>query len=567
MIAKLAHAPQWLIDFCGKPGKRTSKSDVKAAEVNMDLATTRAIDYLESAPLAIEGAGGDSVAFRVAAVCMDFGCSPDLTAELMMDHWNDRCSPPWAPDELQSKVNNAARYRQHAIGESAPETEFDDISEEVENSHPILKLNDDHAFVLAGNAHHILWETKDADGHYMLRHLAEGSFHKAHAARTMIVDKKSKRLTDLWMISKRRRSYRGLCFRPGNNAPEDWYNLWKGFSVDPAATEPTGSCKKALDAFFDHALQNVCRGDHALFTWLMGYFAHMFQLPQEKPLVSLVFRGGKGVGKNALIERVGALLGHHFMVTSNRRYLIGNFNGHMENLLMFVLDEAFWSGDKAAEGQLKDLITGKHHVIEHKGQEPYRVENLTRCAIIGNETWLVPATADERRFAVLDVGAGRKQDRNFFLNMRLGMEAGGYAHLLKYFLDFDLSMVDVNQAPATEALLDQKLASIEPIQRWWFDCLRQERIAGSDFGGQWPEEISVLDARAAFRRYCKDSNMRAWTPDERTFGLELKALSKGIITRRRQTRGGEREYYYILQPVEALRVAFAEFIGHDVDWG
>jgi hypothetical protein len=47
---------------------------------------------------------------------------------------------------------------------------------------------------------------------------------------------------------------------------------------------------------------------------------------------------------------------------------------------MFALDEAFWSGDKQAEGTLKDLITGRDHVIEHKGKEPYTVANKTRVA-------------------------------------------------------------------------------------------------------------------------------------------------------------------------------------------
>jgi hypothetical protein len=93
---------------------------------------------------------------------------------------------------------------------------------------------------------------------------------------------------------------------------------------------------------------------------------------------------------------------------------------------MFALDEAFWSGDKQAEGVLKDLITGRDHVIEHKGKEPYSVANKTRVVIIGNEDWLIPASHDERRFAFFDVGDGRKQDRAFFQSMREGMEAGGY---------------------------------------------------------------------------------------------------------------------------------------------
>ena len=143
--------------------------------------------------------------------------------------------------------------------------------------------------------------------------------------------------------------------------------------------EPASSgSHKSVDQFREHVLANVCGGSEELAHWLTAYFAHMVQKPWQKPLVALVFRGAKGVGKNALVERVGALLGKHFMVADDERYLLGNFNSHLEANLFFVLDEAAWAGDKRAEGKLKGLITGSQHVIERKGFEPYEVDNLTQ---------------------------------------------------------------------------------------------------------------------------------------------------------------------------------------------
>src|SRR5690606_35582068 len=100
--------------------------------------------------------------------------------------------------------------------------------------------------------------------------------------------------------------------------------------------------RSGFDAFIHHAKENVCQGDEDLFQWLMGYFAHMVQRPYERPLTTLVFRGGKGVGKNTLIDRVGNLLGEsHYLVATDGRYLTSNFNGHMDSCLCLVLDEAF----------------------------------------------------------------------------------------------------------------------------------------------------------------------------------------------------------------------------------
>ena len=44
----------------------------------------------------------------------------------------------------------------------------------------------------------------------------------------------------------------------------------------------------------------------------------------------------------------------------------------MASLLVLHADEAFWAGDKKAEGMLKDLVSGKTHMLEYKGVDPIR---------------------------------------------------------------------------------------------------------------------------------------------------------------------------------------------------
>jgi len=316
--------------------------------------------------------------------------------------------------------------------------------------------------------------------------------------------------------------------------------------------------------FLEHTRLNVCGGNELLSRWLLGYFAHLVQRPYEKPLVALVFRGGKGVGKNACIERIGALLGRHFLLTSNRRYLVGNFNGHLENCLMFALDEAFWSGDKQAEGTLKDLITGRDHVIEHKGKEPYTVANKTRVVIIGNEDWIVPVSHDERRFAFFDVGDGRKQDRAFFQTMREGMEAGGYAVLLRYLLDYPLDGLDLNNAPATEGLADQKIHSLNPLYQWWHKCLMDGRIIGSEFEG-WPATIDCERFRLAFMRYNKERHTKLWMHEDAKIGKLLKH-STPSLKRQRGPNPAVTDYLYTVPTLDVCRAEWAVFINHHTEW-
>lgn len=559
----VAPAPRWVVDRCGKPRSRQPEQPA-GSQIPVDAA--RAVDrarrYLErDAPLT-----DDPDAYKVACRLKDFGVSEADAIHLMQTYWDPRCDPP-RTDNTVDPARNAYRYGLDPQGAAAPEADFQPVEAEKpaeEKGHPYDELNKEHAFVIAGGGSHILWETTDAQGRWKLEHLAESAFHKKFASKKMQVGKKNEPITEGWMQWDDRRSFDGLVFMPEQKAPKRFYNLWRGFAVEPWSKDqtPTQEMQDAFDAFLDHARANICRGDRELVRWLLGYFAHLVQRPGEKPLVALVFRGGKGVGKNALVDRVGHLLGGHYLLTSNRRYLVGNFNGHLENCLLFALDEAFWSGDKQAEGTLKDLITGATHVVEHKGKEPYAVSNVTRVAIIGNEDWLVPASHDERRFAVFDVGDGRQNDRAFFHQMRVGMEGGGYRLLLRYLLDYDLTGIDLNGAPHTKALLDQKNATLEPVPQWWLTCLSEGRLIASDFGADWPGEVDCERFRSSFRRYAREHNIRGRVPDDNRFGAEIKKVTGGTVKHARLATG----YVYRFPSLDECRASWSKFIGHDVEW-
>lgn len=563
----IAPAPQWLVDRCGEP-RRPDRDTVpqSSGAVDPDRARKRAIEYLATAPIAIEGQGGDQTTFAVAARLKDLGVDAPAALELMCEHWNDRCAPPWNPDELKIKVDNAYRYGHDKPGSAAPEVQFPPLYTNSEHGGYLNTINKDHALVYVEGSHFILHETVDERGRPKRVFLTEAAFRRKFSPFIVVQDGQKKPVTyaEAWLDWKGRREYQGVCFAPGRDPRNGYYNLWRGFAVDPKPrSEASKAGRRGLDMFLEHVEKNVCRGDKALARWLLGYFAHIFQRPYERPLTTVVFRGTKGTGKNAVFDRVGRLLGSgHYLVAHDGRYLTSHFNGHLDSCLLLVLDEAFWSGDKAAEGKLKGLTTSPEILIERKGKEAYMVDNLVRLGVIGNEDWLVPASSDERRYAVFDIGEGRKQDRDFFTQMRLDLdEADGGAALLHYFLTFDLSGVDVNAAPSTAALLDQKHASLDPLDQWWLDCLSEGHIVGSDFGGAWPTKIETERFQQAFRRYAKDRNIRSRVPDVRSIGRMLTRCCEGAV-KRRLAAG----YVYSLPSLEQARAAWETHIGHKVNW-
>lgn len=569
-------APQWLIEECGK-AKEKEAQEIDVDGIDPDRARARAQFYLENdAPIAVKGQGGDQTTFAVAAHLKDFGVEPSVALELMLDFWNDRCPPGWSPERLKTKIDNAYRYGKEQVGSLAPEASFEPIKEdekeaEKKDLHPFEKLNEEWAFVLTGGSHHILHETKDAKGRFLLEHVQPASFHAFFAWHQMQTgDGDFDPVTRLWMKSKNRRTYNGICFLPGKPEPKGWYNLWRGFSVEPklipVTPEPTDEGYAALQMFLGHAEQNICNGDKDLTRWLLGFFAHLIQKPWEKPLVAPVFRGGKGVGKGALVNFMGNLIRDNYVLTGDKRYFLGNFNAHLENCLMLTLDEAFWSGNKDAEGPLKFLITEKTLRIERKGQESYPIDNQIRVVIIGNEDWMVPASADERRFAVFNVGNARRGDTEFFEKMRLGLEAGGYQYLLQYLKDFDLSTVNVNKAPMTEGLLDQKISSFNSFERFWHETLLSGKIGNEQWNGS-AIQVDKEIFRNALYEHLTVRRENSWRPHQSTIGKSLACFAPSVDrTQKRANPDGTTTHVYRLPDLITARREWEHRVGHKIDW-
>lgn len=100
-------------------------------DLDGDGAISRATDYARRAEPAIEGHGGDQRTYVVAAVIRDFGVSESTCLNLLSEHWNPRCAPPWGEDELAVKVENAYRYAQNPAGVEATEYVFRDVKIEA----------------------------------------------------------------------------------------------------------------------------------------------------------------------------------------------------------------------------------------------------------------------------------------------------------------------------------------------------------------------------------------------------------------------------------------------------
>lgn len=124
-------APSWLIDLAGKPIERKEPPAPTNVNLDTEFAVRKAADFLQNiAEPSRQGEGGDNHAYRVACQVRDFGISQNTCLDLMLEHFDPRCQPPWG-EELAGKVANAYTYAGNPLGAQAPETVFQAVSDEM----------------------------------------------------------------------------------------------------------------------------------------------------------------------------------------------------------------------------------------------------------------------------------------------------------------------------------------------------------------------------------------------------------------------------------------------------
>ncbi len=267
-----------------------------------------------------------------------------------------------------------------------------------------------------------------------------------------------------WLESPERRQYEQIEFMPGVETPPHIFNLWQGFAYDAIK----GSWRRMLR----HIWRVLARRDKKAFRYIIFWAAWSVQNMREPAEVALVFRGGKGTGKGTFCRWLKKLFGQHGLHIFSSRLISGNFNAHLRDCVFLFADEAIAPNNKEAEGILKGMLTEPSITIEGKGQDAIQVPNNLHIVMASNSEWIVPASADERRFAVFDVSDEFAQNSKWFSAIKEEMDNGGAEAMLYSLMNLDIGgWHPRNGIPANQALNDQRIQSLRGLDALWFNWL------------------------------------------------------------------------------------------------
>lgn len=350
----------------------------------------------------------------------------------------------------------------------------------------------------------------------------------------------------VWWAHEKRREYHGFKFDPHSNEKGDGYfNLWRGFAYTPTK----GNCS----LYYKHLLDNVANGNKKIYKYILDWMAETVQYPTRRTGVSIVMRGGSGVGKGVAISTFCKLfgLGQHALHVSDAEHIFGKFNGHLKECIVLHGDEAFYAGNHQHEATLKALITESTRMVELKYRDSFQFVNYTRLMLSSNKDWVVPMELDDRRFLIIDVADTKQKNGNYFDAITDQMENGGYEALLYDLQNRDISDVNIKNYPNTDAILDNKVNSMGTIDQWLYYRLK-------DCPFEKEESIRIL-----YEDY-KNSCGKSWTASQLKWSQHIWKIFKGVMVKFQKYKEGGR--YYRFNSVEECRAIFAERFKTEIKW-
>jgi hypothetical protein len=285
-----------------------------------------------------------------------------------------------------------------------------------------------------------------------------------------------------WWRHPKRRQFDGVVFEPlaprivKTSDGKRLFNTYLGWGVAPKQGD--------WSLIRRHIKEVLADDDPKAEDYIIRWTAWSIQHPDLLPLVALVLIGLKGRGKGTFARVLEIIYGDHSLQISSQRHIVGNFNAHLENLILMISDEAYWAGHKADAGTLQRMITEPTLAIEAKGYDVRNVKNRIHLLMLAEPGWSVPAGQDERRYAVYEVSE-KVRDEAYFKALYREIEGGGPAAMLYDLQQMDLGDWHPRQVYKTPAFRRQQEMSLDHLDEWLLTLLEEGRLPFPATGKPW----------------------------------------------------------------------------------
>lgn len=316
-----------------------------------------------------------------------------------------------------------------------------------------------------------------------------------------------------WLTSRYRNSKKEIIFDPkffyDNRPTTNIYNLFNGFDIERYSLKYVKPLKET-EPFFQHIYNNWCLKNRKAYEYVLNWFAWIIQYPWKKLRTSIVLKSVNRTGKGIIVDQIRKILGENYVFhPTNPKEILGDFNAGCRNKLLIFMDELVWGGDKERSGVFKKLITEKTMSINEKFKSAITIANLMNLIIASNETWCAPVGETETRFFILLLSpwlatCSKKESKKMIDDIN----NTDTRRLAKFLYLRDVANWNSDNIVVTDELREQKIHSMNKINKWWFECLNNGYFLINTrklyFGDN---RIIREDLFACYKEYSNDKHM------------------------------------------------------------
>ncbi|QDP53488.1 MAG: putative primase [Prokaryotic dsDNA virus sp.] len=501
----VAELPDWIQHLAGR---RADREHQQEAVVDQDQPqyVEWAVEHLKhDAKVAIEGQGGNTTTFYLACVLREKGISEEKAHELMLEHWNDRCQPPWSSEELEGLVKNAFNYASVVPpGGDTPEHDFGDPDmPDDDGEYGPAPLNGEQEARYSGIMDEWVWVAQ-AKMFYRRRDSMMFDTKSFDSMFNYMLEGKGSISTEIFGAKRSMRKFDKMDFLP--EQPEfcgEVYNTWRPSDLNPAEGDPTIFLEHMDYMFEDERERNL----------VLDYMAWCVQNPAEKPNFAMVIKGKQGTGKSFIGQVLERIFGPHNTGRPMNASIQSQFNGWARNVKLVVIEELMVRGRVDLMNHLKPMITDPLIEINEKYQPAQKITN--NCVIVAftNHDDALPVEDDDRRYMIIISDAFPKGPKYYDRLFTWAEKEGGDAIVWDWLLKRDIGKFNGKGRAPTSASKDEmrEAARTDYDARWMhlyqsgLPPFHGQYVAEQDLVDALPEKMQTKGTRSHARKFLNNS--------------------------------------------------------------
>ena len=288
----------------------------------------------------------------------------------------------------------------------------------------------------------------------------------------------------VWATDISHRYYSRCDFMPYNKTPVSdptIYNLFEGFNPDIYGPVVSEKARVKLITPYLDLVQELCGGNDEHAMYFHKYIAQIFQYPDSRPPIAIIFKGKQGTGKNMVLDAIGNMLDDKHYITSSRPTdFFGEYAEGYYRKLLVNLNEAEGKDTFEFEGKMKSFITEDTLTMNAKYMRPVIIKNHARTIITTNKANPIPIDTKsvDRRYVVF-------QTTDKYLTKSSKYWSGLYKQLRKpncmsalyqFFMGLDVDNMNwIKGRPITDAY-KQMCALYSPVEALFFEYFHDTEL-------------------------------------------------------------------------------------------